>query len=505
MGVGGALHYAYKRFNSTVINDLWPELWFFSAWSVMVCAVNVYTDVKFYFSNQMLTVLGTVLGLVISFRTTSAYDRFWEGRKLWGNIQLASRNLGMIVWIHVPLERKAGPGGEHRTRPDGQLRAIIERKTMMNLIQAFGVSVKHYLRSEPGVYYEDLYPLLSFLPQNIHNQPRPVPIPREGSSDSESKYDQDGSLPMWNDTTNSTLKGKSHPKKRGHKGDFDPEKVLPNIQSSIPLMPARNPPQERLTDLIPFFIIFKPFGGLFRKMVGRVRHDRDSGTRDWFGKKKELAPIDSNVPLEISLFLSSYLQSLLAQGLLTPAMATGYNNALCSMQDALVNLERIRTTPIPFAYQTHLRMSVWLYLLFLPFEVWQAFKWLTVPSVIFAAFLYLGFLEIGQEIENPFNYDENDLDLDHFCLTIQRELAEITAHPTPKPDSFIFSPWNQPFAPADRRTATEILHERQQHEEDHTEGAVIQGVRQVLLKSYEEIIKATEHRDTQSATWFRKS
>ncbi|KAG9028849.1 hypothetical protein FRB95_006011 [Tulasnella sp. JGI-2019a] len=129
--------------------------------------------------------------------------------------------------VHVPLECKAGPGGEYRTRLDGQLRTIIERKTRMDLIQAF----------EPGVYYEDLYPLLSFLPQNIYNQPRPIPIPREGRSDSESKYDQDGSLPMWNDTTNSTLKGKSHPKKRGHKGDFGPEKVLPNIQSSIPLMP----------------------------------------------------------------------------------------------------------------------------------------------------------------------------------------------------------------------------------------------------------------------------
>ncbi|KAG9012684.1 hypothetical protein FRB94_005294 [Tulasnella sp. JGI-2019a] len=96
-----------------------------------------------------------------------------------------------------------------------------------------------WISFRPLVYLSstDLYPLLSFLPQNIYNQPRPIPIPREGRSDSESKYDQDGSLPMWNDTTNSTLKGKSHPKKRGRKGDFGPEKVLPNIQSSIPLMP----------------------------------------------------------------------------------------------------------------------------------------------------------------------------------------------------------------------------------------------------------------------------
>ncbi|KAG8863768.1 hypothetical protein FRB96_007605 [Tulasnella sp. 330] len=467
----------------------------------MVCLVNEHTKIKFYVSSAMLTVLGTVLGLVISFRTTSAYDRFWEGRRLWGNIQLAARNLGMIIWIHVPLDRKAIPGEHERSRPDRQLRAIIERKSMMNLIQAFAVSVKHYLRSEPGIFYEDLYPLVSFLPQNIHGN-HSVPTPRESSEDSEEKGNDEMSLPMWNDSRNNTLTSK-HPKKRSRKGTFDPEGVLPHIASAVPLRPARNPPSEHVTDLIPFLVVFKPFGDLFRKMIGKVRHERDSGTRDWFGKKKDLTPIDSNVPLEISLFLSSYLQMLLAQNLLTPAMATGYNNALVSMQDSLSNLERIRTTPIPFAYQTHLRLSVWLYLIFLPFEIYTSFKWLTIPAVLFAAFLYLGFLEIGQEIENPFNYDANDLDLDHFCLSIQRELAEITAHPAPDPNSFIFSQWNQPFAPADRRTATDILHERQQHEEGHTEQAVIHGVREDLLKSYREIIKATHHRDTQGAKWFR--
>jgi len=65
-------------------------------------------------------------------------------------------------------------------------------------------------------------------------------------------------------------------------------------------------------------------------------------------------------------------------------------------------------------------------------------------ATAFASFLLLGFLEIGHEMyvhvdsatpvdadnshsENPFNYDLNDLDLDGFCLTLQRDLHEITA------------------------------------------------------------------------------
>ncbi|KIO25155.1 hypothetical protein M407DRAFT_25481, partial [Tulasnella calospora MUT 4182] len=128
-----------------------------------------------------------------------------------------------------------------------------------------------------------------------------------------------------------------------------------------------------------------------------------------------------------------------------------------------------------------------LYLLFLPLEIYSAFKWLTIPCTVFACFLYIGFLEIGQEIENPFNYDENDLDLDLFCLQIQRELAEITAHPAPDPSGFIFSQFNQPFAPHDRRTAIDILRENK-NTEDHQSVA---DVRQTLVKNYQLISEAT--------------
>jgi putative membrane protein len=46
------------------------------------------------------TVLGTALGLLIVFRTNTAYNRFWEARTLWGAIVNNSRNLvrAAAVW-----------------------------------------------------------------------------------------------------------------------------------------------------------------------------------------------------------------------------------------------------------------------------------------------------------------------------------------------------------------------------------------------------------------------
>lgn len=40
------------------------------------------------------TLVGTALGLLLVFRTNASYDRFWEGRKLWGGMVNECRNLG---------------------------------------------------------------------------------------------------------------------------------------------------------------------------------------------------------------------------------------------------------------------------------------------------------------------------------------------------------------------------------------------------------------------------
>jgi putative membrane protein len=43
----------------------------------------------------MHTLLGLVLSVLLVFRTNTAYDRWWEGRKLWGSLVNNSRNLAL--------------------------------------------------------------------------------------------------------------------------------------------------------------------------------------------------------------------------------------------------------------------------------------------------------------------------------------------------------------------------------------------------------------------------
>jgi phosphoglycerol transferase MdoB-like AlkP superfamily enzyme len=178
-------------------------------------------------------------------------------------------------------------------------------------------------------------------------------------------------------------------------------------------------------------------------------------------------------------------------GYIPPAIATGMTNNLTTLQDTVSNLERILNTPLPFAYQAHLRMSIWLYLFFLPFQITTQFGWITIPGTAFASFLFLGFLEIGQEIGNPFNYDLNDLDLDYFCLAIQRELHLITAYPAPDPSAFIFSSLNQPFAPADRRSAKELAASDTYLPPDGTTEPGWSSLKRTLVKGWKDVDSLT--------------
>ena len=68
-----------------------------SFFNLVVTTISELTDHNLGINNQMITVLGLVLGLVVSFRTSSAYERYSEGRKLWSALTLASRNLAMGV------------------------------------------------------------------------------------------------------------------------------------------------------------------------------------------------------------------------------------------------------------------------------------------------------------------------------------------------------------------------------------------------------------------------
>lgn len=51
-------------------------------------------------------ILSVALGLLLVFRTNQSYDRWWEGRKLWGAMVNTCRNLARATSVHLAKEPK---------------------------------------------------------------------------------------------------------------------------------------------------------------------------------------------------------------------------------------------------------------------------------------------------------------------------------------------------------------------------------------------------------------
>ena len=77
---------------------------------------------------------------------------------------------------------------------------------------------------------------------------------------------------------------------------FDPESVLPYVDSEQPLKPARMPPSTTLCDSIPILRLFK-------WAVRAILHRAHPGEQRRRKKKAFSEVVESNVPLEISLIL----------------------------------------------------------------------------------------------------------------------------------------------------------------------------------------------------------
>jgi putative membrane protein len=75
-----------------------------------------------------------VLGLLLVFRTNTAYDRFWEGRKAWGVLTANIRNLGYLIWVAIAES-------EPRDREN--------KISNLRLLVAFAIATKLQLRKEP--------------------------------------------------------------------------------------------------------------------------------------------------------------------------------------------------------------------------------------------------------------------------------------------------------------------------------------------------------------------
>ncbi|KAJ6262161.1 hypothetical protein Dda_2966 [Drechslerella dactyloides] len=141
----------FMRLRGSVLPGLILPMGFVTGWTVWITCVHQLVR-PLSIDSLLLTVLGFLVGLALSFRSSTAYERYNDGRKCWSSLTLNVRNMARLIWIHI--REREGPDGEDD---------LLAKLTAVNLLLAFCVSLKHKLRHQPEYDYKDLQGLVSNL------------------------------------------------------------------------------------------------------------------------------------------------------------------------------------------------------------------------------------------------------------------------------------------------------------------------------------------------------
>ena len=136
----------------------------------------------------------------------------------------------------------------------------------------------------------------------------------------------------------------------------------------------------------------------------------------------EAALASKNPPLDVARRISTLLAQGRDRGLISDVLLAYLDQNVQILIDNLGACQRIKNTPLPFAYMVHIRRALIFYCFTLPFALVESYGFGAIFGTLLVAYIFFGIEEIGVEIENPFDGDENDLPLDLICLTIERDL-----------------------------------------------------------------------------------
>jgi ion channel-forming bestrophin family protein len=256
------------------------------------------SDDWFLLDDKVLSGFATGMFLLLAFRASQAYDRWWEARRLWGRTREVCRDFARLICNHV----------ECTTDSD---RA--DRRRAIDFLTAFGVALKLHVLDERHIVRD---------------------LTEQG-------------------TTIGT-------------------RLTMNMQDIANLQQSRH------------------------------------------------------MPLFCLDILSDYLTKQVKAGKLSDYQLGVINTTVMAvLSGTLGSCERIRNTPIPLSYVLQLRFCMMLWLVLYPLNVVTFYGWYTILLASLVGYAVLGIDSMASEIENPFGYDRNDLNLDQFCQGFCQDTQDI--------------------------------------------------------------------------------
>ncbi len=138
-----------------------------------------------------------------------------------------------------------------------------------------------------------------------------------------------------------------------------------------------------------------------------------------------------NVPNGVVSQLRNRTEQLYREGVISDAQLINLNDLIMILPDVAGICERIKSTPIPFSYNLFIKIFIAFYIVIMPFSVITEYGYLTIPAVMLVSYILVGLELIGEEIEEPFGLERNNLPLNQLSQLIRVNVHEIFGYNLP--------------------------------------------------------------------------
>jgi putative membrane protein len=186
--------------------------------------------------------------------------------------------------------------------------------------------------------------------------------------------------------------------------------------------------------------VLRALCGFAHGLIARLRHEDEArAIAPW-------APVENphpNLPDKVLQQVGARFSVLTEQGVLSEWRYTQLEARLVSLSQVQASCERIKTTPLPFPYTLLLHRTIYLFCILLPFAMAEPLGWLTPVFTAIVSYTFFGLDEIGDDLEDPFGFDENDLPCNALLRTLEREvlaaLGETDLPPALEPVEYVLT------------------------------------------------------------------
>ncbi len=174
--------------------------------------------------------------------------------------------------------------------------------------------------------------------------------------------------------------------------------------------------------------------GFAHALAARLREgDMQAAARPWIDDPQALSS-RLNTPDLLLARISAALAGARRDGAIDSLLYGVLEQRVTAMAGVQAACERIAGTPLPFAYTLLLHRCAWLFCVLLPFGLASTLGWATPVVSAVLAYAFFGLDQLGEETEEPFGTEPNDLPLDALVRTIEIDLLDsLGVRPLPAP------------------------------------------------------------------------